>query len=413
MLPFPLISGGHQALYNGILAIHKDMEVNLSFVVEDEYKYIDALGEFMKELPNVRMFPYYQCRRISNGARRQKESKPWYNKMFHAIFHRKRIKNRRTKYLDKTLYWKQCTLPPSPEWLKHNQDIIDLNKFDIVQIEMPWLMNTVIGIKTDGKIIFVHHELGFVRRALEIQGTSKDDCATWSWCRFADMNEISLLNNYDAIITLSPTDTAKLTEAGVTKPVYSSLAVINTFPERIEKFQTTKRLTFVGPDVHTPNYNAIIWFLENCWTQLREADEEYTLEIVGLWSEYNIKKITSNYYGVSFRGYVDDLSDAIKGSIMIVPIQIGSGIRMKILEASIRGIPFVSTSVGAEGIPVENGVHCFIADEPEVFVQSILKLRDVSLQERFVSNSRKLIQDNFSINSLRTNRLSIYNDICK
>ena len=84
---------------------------------------------------------------------------------------------------------------------------------------------------------------------------------------------------------------------------------------------------------------------------------------------------------------------------------------MKILEAAARGIPFVSTTVGAEGIPVKNGTHCFIADEPETFVKGILKLQDVSLRKQMVENSYQMVKDNFSIDALRANRLNIYESV--
>lgn len=407
MLPYPLISGGHQALFNGMFAIHDDMNVSLSFIVDDESQYLDVVDDFVKELPDVTLFPYYQCKRIIGLGKKKQKVKPWYSKMFHAIFHRKR----RHRKPDKIAYWKLCTLPPSEGWVKHNQEIIDNNHFDFIQVEMPWLMNVVLGLSCKGRLIYVHHELGFVRRALEMQGTPPNDYYSWTWLHFADMNEISFLNRYDAVIALSSIDTEKLKEAGVVKPVYSSMATISTGSSIEENISLTRRLTFVGPDVHTPNYVGLMWFLENCWNQLKAADSEYTLDVIGKWSKQNIHAIKSRYEGVNFLGYVDKLSEAMKGSIMIVPINIGSGIRMKILEASTRGIPFVSTSVGAEGIPVKDGVHCFIADKPEDFVRGILRLRNVSLQAQFVRQSRQMVMENFSLEALRTNRLNIYNSI--
>ena len=96
---------------------------------------------------------------------------------------------------------------------------------------------------------------------------------------------------------------------------------------------------------------------------------------------------------------------------MIVPITIGSGIRMKILEASSLGVPFVSTSVGAEGLPVENGKNCFIADDKEMFVNCILKLQDTTIQEKFIENAHTMILEKFSIKALRENRLDIYKHV--
>ena len=170
-------------------------------------------------------------------------------------------------------------------------------------------------------------------------------------------------------------------------------------------------LSFVGPDTHSPNFVGITWFLENCWFALREININYRLSIIGNWSQEHITEYTAKYPNVEFLGFVDNLGDSIRGTIMIVPITIGSGIRMKILEACSIGVPFVSTSVGAEGIPVEDGKDCFIADNPKSFVEKLYKLRDVALQKRFVENAHNMILDNYSIEALRKNRLEIYSRI--
>ena len=93
---------------------------------------------------------------------------------------------------------------------------------------------------------------------------------------------------------------------------------------------------------------------------------------------------------------------------MIVPITIGSGIRMKILEAASMGIPFVSTTVGAEGIPVKDSHDCFLTDNPETFVDDIIKLQDNVLKLQFIQNANKMVWENYSLKELRKNRLGIY-----
>ena len=110
-------------------------------------------------------------------------------------------------------------------------------------------------------------------------------------------------------------------------------------------------------------------------------------------------------------GFVDDLESAIQNTIMIVPITIGSGIRMKILEAANLGIPFVSTSVGAEGIPVLSGRHCLLADDPSDFVDAILQLKDHEKRAMFIQNAHQLIETNYSLEALRRNRRALYASI--
>ena len=81
---------------------------------------------------------------------------------------------------------------------------------------------------------------------------------------------------------------------------------------------------------------------------------------------------------------------------------------MKILEASSKGVPFVSTSVGAEGIPVVNSQDCFIANTPDEFIESILKLQNPDLRHQFAENANMMIRKHYSLEALRKNRLEIY-----
>lgn len=404
-LPYPLISGGHQGLFNGIAAIHNDMNVSVAFIVEDEYQYLDALEGFQSELPNVTLYPYYQCKRIADGAKRKKETKKCWLKHFFS----KKRKN--GGLADKVDFWKYCSLPPSGEWIKHINLILQQHKFDFVQVEMPWMLSVIFGLPDDIKKIYVHHELGFVRRSLELRNTPKEDYYSWAFKKFADLNEIAQLNLYDDIIAISPDDAKKLHEAGVTKPIHTSISVINTTPEVEVKICTNKRLTFVGPESHTPNFDGITWFLDNCWRKLKSKDPAYTLDIVGKWTEENISLYTEKYQDIHFLGYVDDLTSVLEGSIMIVPINIGSGIRMKILEGTSRGIPFISTTVGAEGIPVKDGEHCFITDDPDTFINDIIKLQDAELQRKFVKAANDMVNECYSVKALRKNRLEIYQKI--
>lgn len=74
---------------------------------------------------------------------------------------------------------------------------------------------------------------------------------------------------------------------------------------------------------------------------------------------------------------------------MIVPIRIGSGIRMKLLEASNLGIPFVSTTVGAEGLPFKHKQDCLLADSVDSFVECILAMKELPLQRKLANNAYK------------------------
>ena len=408
-LPYPMISGGHQALFNGIAAVKDDFNVYVVYEALNSDEYKEAENAFLQKMPNVTLIPLlYELPTPASFKRRLIDNIKIFFKKLIGIKDVPIIEDQINKKIE---WWKYTITPTNRLWIEHIANVISKHHFDFIQVEMPWHISDVFALPDDVKKIYVHHEIGFVRRELELPGMKDRQEYALALKSFVDMNEINQLNLYDAIITLSSVDKDKLINTGVNKPVYSSFAIIDV-PEQINPIVGDgKRLTFIGPDHHNPNFVGISWFLENCWRKLKEKEPEITLDIIGKWTEKNISSFSAKYCDVNFLGFVNDLNTAIQGSTMIVPITIGSGIRMKILEAASNGVPFVSTIVGAEGIPLEDGNDCFLTNDPNVFVEDILKLFDTRLRLQFIENARIMVKKHYSLDSLRRNRLAIYDNV--
>ena len=404
VLPYPMESGGHQALYNGIAAVKNDFNIFVVYEANDDEHYRVSVEQFLQHIPKAHVIPLLHEVHVETFKEKMvRKSKSLLKKMLGM----EKTPAPADPIESACAWWKTTVTPDNKEWVELiNRTCLEYH-IDIVQIEMPWRVSDVLAVPDGVKKVYVHHELGFVRRQLVVAQMGKSVYA--KACQaFADMNEIALLNLYDEVITLSPIDAQKLKDAGVKIPVYSSFAIIDSSKDIQEDKGNGKRLTFVGPEVHSPNLVGVTWFLDNCWAKLKEKCPEMQFDIVGNWSEPRKEEYSVKYKDVHFLGFVDDLYDAIKDSTMIVPITIGSGIRMKILEASSKGVPFVSTSVGAEGIPVTNGQNCFIADTPEDFVDGVLKLQDSDLRHQFAMNANRMVREHYSLEALRRNRLEIY-----
>ena len=405
-LPYPLKSGGHQALFNGIYAVRNDFEVHIAYKVENDEDYLDNEKKFLELIPNAHLYPFFYDS---------------YNQQPYWLRIASRIKSfikKKIGYENSEAYkvkvtctnWLNSILPLQEAWLEHVSIVCNRCHFDIIQVEMPWFVSQILTLPQESRKIFVHHELGFVRRELEIKQFEKSEYI--NACRaFADNAEIGLLNMYDAVITLSSIDKKKLIYHGVVAPVYSSFAILNFHNQSTISKIDGKCLSFVGPGSHSPNFTGVTWFLENCWGKLKTKDRSYRLKIIGNWEQNHVTEYSSKYADVEFVGFVKNLENEIKGTIMIVPITVGSGIRMKILEACTIGVPFVSTSVGAEGIPVVNGKHCYIADTPDDFIDSLVNLQQTDVQNSFVIQARKLVEEHYSQEAFRQNRIDIYNNI--
>ncbi|WP_367914376.1 glycosyltransferase [Leadbetterella sp. DM7] len=290
------------------------------------------------------------------------------------------------------------------------QSEILLGIFDLVQIDFIDLAPLVHFIPKEIPKIFVHHELRYKRMALE-KATLPEQKAAHDWkIQNTKILEIGLINRFDKVVCLTETDKQILLEDGVAKEKLevSPLPMVMFEHEINQPFTSENRLLFLGPDQHYPNLDGIDWFLSNCWSEIQRLNPGVRLSIVGRWSPEK-RKWFEEYSNITFEGFVPDLETVMKGSVMIVPLRIGSGMRMKILEGVSYHVPVVSTSVGAEGLPMVNDVNCKIADSAEDFIVATHQvLNNPELQNTFTERASRILNEDYSSPECGKKRESIY-----
>lgn len=132
-------------------------------------------------------------------------------------------------------------------------------------------------------------------------------------------------------------------------------------------------ITFVGGFRHLPNVYAVKWLHKHVRPLIRRSLPSASFQIVGSNVPADIEMLQSEHFNIV--GYVDDLAPIFaKTRVLVAPLFIGAGIKGKVIEALANGIPIVTTSVGAEGLPIANGVNAFVADSPQEFAEAITKL---------------------------------------
>lgn len=142
----------------------------------------------------------------------------------------------------------------------------------------------------------------------------------------------------------------------------------------------------------------LVWFIEKVYPILKEQNKGITLDVIGSGAE---NSPFSDVQGIRWHGYVEDISAEYRNhAVFIVPLWVGSGIRIKILEAFNNEIAVVSTSVGCSTMEAIGGTHLFIADDEKQFADAILKLlNDNDLCKKMCENAKKYFKENFSIES--------------
>ncbi|WP_372794808.1 glycosyltransferase family 4 protein [Pontiella sp.] len=125
------------------------------------------------------------------------------------------------------------------------------------------------------------------------------------------------------------------------------------------------------------NHDAAVWFVEEIWPMVSRNHPHLRCCFVGEGMQPELKRLTDRMDSIYLIDWVDDLRPyRDQAAVFINPVRLGSGLRIKMLEAMASSLPVVTTSLGAASIPAQNGVNCFIADTPELFAQSINWLID-------------------------------------
>lgn len=168
-------------------------------------------------------------------------------------------------------------------------------------------------------------------------------------------------------------------------------------------------ILFVGTLTWEPNNRGLIWFLDKVVPKLKRDSVEFTMYIVGKNPSDEVKARAAQYDNIIITGYVlsvDDYYD--KCDCTVIPLFIGSGQRVKIIEAFSKGMPAISTSIGAEGLEYRNNENILIADTADSFAHAIEKMADKKLANKISKEARNTYLSYYSQDAVSTRILELF-----
>lgn len=162
-------------------------------------------------------------------------------------------------------------------------------------------------------------------------------------------------------------------------------------------------LVFTGTLAHAPNADALMWFVEQIWPILVRQRPRIHFAIVGAGPVPAHVERYGQLPGISLHVSVPDVRPYLRAAtVAIVPIRIGSGTRLKILDAMALRVPVVSTTVGAEGLGLTSGTEILLADESQAFADAIeMLLDDPLLAQRLADAGSAAVQARYDWSAIR------------
>ncbi|MCS6953884.1 MAG: glycosyltransferase family 4 protein [Bryobacterales bacterium] len=274
---------------------------------------------------------------------------------------------------------------------------LDGQRYDLAVVEHFWCAAYLPELAAAAKTVIL--DLHNIESALlESYAQVEPGLRALLWRRFARISlaeERRLLPSFSLVLAACEKDAQTVRSLA---PEARVAVYPNTIPHRpAPPVPEQDVIVFSGNLEYPPNRHAVRYFASRIWPALRRERPELIWRIVGRNPEA-VRPFLRGDPRVELTGPVEDALPWIAAAkVVVVPVQCGSGTRVKILEAWAAGRAVISTSFGAEGLPARSGEHLWVADGEEAFLQAVLTLLNSEpLRRRLGESGRRLYEREFT-----------------
>lgn len=277
-------------------------------------------------------------------------------------------------------------------------ELVATERFDILLCDFLQPSRNVLDVAFPARVLFQHNVEAIIRQRQFEKETNpvKKAYLFLEWQKLRRF-ERQAAHAFDKCIMVSDTDSDIMArDYGCDNAVSIPTGVDVDFFQSAEDEADGHHLVFTGSMDWLPNEDGMLWFADEILPRIR-AELDATVWIVGRRPTPRIAALASRP-GIEVTGTVDDVRPYIdRGGVYIVPLRVGSGTRIKIFEAMAMGKAVVSTTTGAEGLPVTHGENIILADEPQAFADHCVRLlRSRADRERLGHTARDMVRSKYT-----------------
>lgn len=284
----------------------------------------------------------------------------------------------------------------SPAMQRALTRLLGENRFDIIQAESSQIAGFDFG--RDVPLVLDEHNLEYELLHRLYVGERSLGRRLYNWAEYRKFRreETACWGRADGCLLTSARE-----QTEVKKLLPEKLAAVIPNGVDIEFYQPAltptqpDSLVFTGLMTYRPNIDGVVYFVEEILPLVHKVRPSVTLSVVGAGSSPEVDRLAGP--NVTLTGTVPDTRTYLAAAnTAIVPLRMGSGTRLKVLEGLAMGKPMVSTSVGCEGIHVKDGEHLLIADNPQAFAEAVLRtLSEPPLAAALRANGRRLVEGEY------------------
>jgi glycosyltransferase involved in cell wall biosynthesis len=256
-----------------------------------------------------------------------------------------------------------------------------------------WMLPLLRAYAVGAAVVYDTVDLHWVRMEREFAVTG--DPVTAAAARQMKAIELAAAKAADLVFTVTAEDRAAL----LAECPGCAIAVVPNVHEVTRlgpPYESRADLLFLGGFLHKPNEDAVLYFVERILPLVHARRLELRLVVVGSDPPPSIQACASEQ--ISITGYVPDVAPYLaRCRVFVAPLRFGAGLKGKIGQALAAGVPVVTTSIGAEGFGLTHQETAMIADDPDRFAESVVRVySDPALWRRLAESGRRAIRDRFS-----------------
>jgi glycosyltransferase involved in cell wall biosynthesis len=304
----------------------------------------------------------------------------------------------------------------TPEMSAALKRLLAEDRFDLIQVESIHLMNylTLLRSRSRTPVVCDWHnvESDLMRQYAEREANVARRTYARRTARLMSEAEERALKEFDAHIAVSDVDAKRLRSINPDAKIFVIENGMDAAHYADEQSATKNRIVFVGSMDYHANIEGATNFARTVWPLIQQQQPNLRFTIVGRNPPREVTELSS-IGGVEVTGSVADVRPYYREALAaVVPLNVGGGSRLKILEAMAAGVPVVSTKLGAEGLDVSDGENILLAESSAQLANGILKVIDgADLRTRLIMGGHALVRTKYDWSILGAKLLDRYQNL--